>query len=176
MDNQEIFKKINRPDSKIDIERIVDGLVAFRKEYSGQMWLEVFLIEGINTSDEQIEKFAGAIKRIEPDKVQLNTAVRPTAESGIKMIEAEEMEKIAEKLGPSCEVVASFSPAKLTRHIESQAESVLSILKRRPCSVDDICSGLSVHKKEALKYISGLLDDGLIEKEEKGGVGYYKAL
>ena len=81
--DERTFKKINRPYPDISIEKLVSGLCTFRDEYSGQIWLEVFFIKGINDDDEQIKEISAIIKRIHPDKIQLNTAVRPTIEKNI---------------------------------------------------------------------------------------------
>ena len=40
------FGAVNRPAPDINIEKLVSGLALFREEFSGQIWLEVFLIEG----------------------------------------------------------------------------------------------------------------------------------
>ncbi|MHC4423584.1 MAG: radical SAM protein, partial [Planctomycetota bacterium] len=54
--DEETFRKINHPCSDISIEKLVSGLCAFRKEFAGQIWLEVFLAEDLNTNAEQITK------------------------------------------------------------------------------------------------------------------------
>ncbi len=169
------FRKVNRPHKDISIEKLVDGLCKFRKEFSGQMWLEVFLIEGLNTDTAEIDKIKGLIQRIGPDKVQLNTAVRPTAEPGIKKVSAEKLRTIASRIGQGCEVVADFLSRHTRKHIDSKAEDILSMLKRRPCSLNDICSGLSIHPDEALKYITELREQGAINSEEKTGKIFFKA-
>ena len=174
--DEETFQKINRPACGISIEKLIDGLCEFRKGYSGQMWLEVFLIEGVNTSEESIRHISEAIELIRPDKVQLNTAVRPTAERDVTRIEADKLAAIAGQLGVECEIVADYSRAASGRHIETGGESVLSMLKRRPCSLEDICSGLGTARNEALKYLGHLQGRGTIESEEKGGVVFYKAI
>ncbi len=149
------FEEINRPHKDIVIENLISGLCAFRSEFAGQIWLEVFFIEGINTDASQIAKIKDAIEQIQPDKIQLNTAVRPTAETGIKRLNPEKLQAIAKQLGEKCEVAADFSPGRCGKHIESRAEDVLSMLKRRPCSLNDICSGLGIRSNEALKYVTG---------------------
>ena len=89
--DEQTFRRINRPHEGLTIENLIAGLSKFREEFSGRIWLEVLLIEGVNTADEQIAKIRDAIARIRPDKVQLNTAVRPTAESGINKLDAERL-------------------------------------------------------------------------------------
>ena len=173
--DEQAFCKINRPHRDISIEKLISGLCSFRNEFSGQIWLEIFFIEGINTDAEQIAKIKNAIERIRPDKAQLNTAVRPTAEPNVRAMDAERLQVIASQLGERCEVVADFSPHHYSQSFESRAEDVLSMLKRRPCSLKNICSGLGIRSNEALKYISHLQKQGVIHSEEKNGVIFFMA-
>ncbi len=169
------FQKVNRPHKDISIEKLINGLCEFRREFAGEIWLEVFVVEGLNTDIEQIAKIKDAIERIGPDKVQLNTAVRPTADADIKRLDAEKLQAIATQLGEKCEVVADFSPHHYGKSTENKAEDVLSMLKRRPCTLNDICSGLGINYNEALKYISYFQQQKLIDSEKKGGAIFFKA-
>jgi len=172
--DEQTFQKVNRPHRDISIENLISGLCAFREEFAGRIWLEVFFVEGLNTEAEQIAKIRDAIELIRPDKIQLNTAVRPTAEADIKRLDAEKLQAIAARLGPKCEVVADFSLSHHSKSFENKAEDVLSILKRRPCSLNDICSGLGIGRNEALKYVTGLLHKGVIHSEKKDGRIFFK--
>ncbi len=102
---QEIFEKIDRPEKNINIESIIKGLIDLRKEYSGQIWLEVMLVKGINDDFNYIDKLKEIIKKINPDKIQLNSPVRLTAEPDIVSVEREKLEKIKGILGSKCEIV-----------------------------------------------------------------------
>jgi wyosine [tRNA(Phe)-imidazoG37] synthetase (radical SAM superfamily) len=186
--DHETFQQINRPHDNISIEKLVSGLCAFRDEFAGQIWLEVFFVEGANTDAEQIAGIKDAIQLIRPDKVHLNTAVRPTADPDIKRLDAERLRAIAARLGPRCEVIADFSHTPGGRLTKSAAEDILgshfgisrktealfSMLKRRPCSLNDICSGLGISRNEALKYISDLQQRGVIQSEKKDGSVFFK--
>jgi wyosine [tRNA(Phe)-imidazoG37] synthetase (radical SAM superfamily) len=186
--DQQVFEKLNRPHADISIAKLIDGLAAFRREFSGAIWLEVFLIEGLNTDAEQIAKIKNAIARIRPDKVQLNTAVRPTTDTDVKGLKFERLKTIAGQIGQNCEVVTDFSPRcsserNVTRAdgehqviINHKAETLLSMLKRRPCSLDDICSGLGLHQNEALKYIGHLQSSRLIDSEKRDGLIFFKTI
>jgi wyosine [tRNA(Phe)-imidazoG37] synthetase (radical SAM superfamily) len=173
--DQAVFERINRPNPDISIEKLVSGLVEFRKEYAGVIWLEIFMVEGVNTTNEHIEKFKNIIKKIHPDKIQLNTAVRPTAVSALEKVSAEKMQKIAEQIGENCCVVADYSAATRGKHLERAAEDVLAMLKRRPCCLDDICSGLSIHRNEAIKYITHFKKTGVIDCQDKNGTTFFSA-
>ena len=172
--DEQTFQGINRPHGDISIEKLIEGLLAFRNEFAGQIWLEVFFVEGLNTGTKQIAKIKAAIEQIRPDRIQLNTAVRPTAEPGVKRLDAGKLQVIAEELGEKCEVVADVSPAQLGRDVECKAENLLSMLKRRPCSLNDICSALAINRNEALKYITHFQQQGLIHSEEKNGIIFFR--
>ena len=170
----ETFQKINRPHRDINIENLISGLSEFRDEFSGQIWLEVFFVESLNTKSDQIVKIRNAIDRIRPDKVQLNTAVRPTAEPSLKRLDIKTLRTIAAQLGPQSEIIADFSTLHHVKYSENKADNVLSILKRRPCSLDDISSGLGIDGNETMKYISDLQQQGLIHSKQKDGTIFFK--
>ena len=173
--DEKTFRKINRPHADISIEKMISGLSSFRDEFAGRIWLEVFLVEAVNTDAAAIAKISEAIKRIRPDKIHLNTAVRPTAEQTVKRVDSKKLNAIAAQLGQRCEVVADFTPQRCAEHIVSKAQDVLSVLKRRPCSLTDVCSGLGISRNEALKYITHFRQQGLVHSEQKGDVTFFKA-
>ena len=103
--DSEIFKQIDRPHAGIKLNEIIDGLVALRKEFHGQIWLEVMLIAGMNDDLKHIEELKKAIWRINPDKIQLNSPVRSTAEKNVFPVEKAKLEKIREILGDKAEII-----------------------------------------------------------------------
>ncbi|MBN2590847.1 MAG: radical SAM protein [Sedimentisphaerales bacterium] len=181
--DEEAFLKINRPHPDISIEKLISGLCEFRKEYSGQIWLEVFLIESANSYPDQIAKIKAAIDRIQPDKVQLNTSVRPTTEENVKKLSADKLQEIANLIGPNCEVIADLTQSDnsdnkhkiASKQDEMIMETLFSMLKRRPCSLEDICSSMNMHRNVAIKYISELTKLNRIHSENIDGTKYFKA-
>lgn len=168
-----VFEAVNRPNPDITIEKLVSGLERFRDEFRGQIWLEVFLIAGVNTDDKQIEKIKGLIQRIRPDRVHLNTAVRPPAEPNILAVPREALDRIARRIGGHCEVIGE-APAGLSGRHETRAEAdVISVLKRRPCTIQDICAGLGITRQEAAKYVGHLQGMGMVCSEQRGDVAYF---
>lgn len=172
--DDETFRRINRPCGDISIENVISGLAAFRNEFENQIWLEVFIVDGLNTEPEQITGIKSGIGRIRPDKVQLNTAVRPTADINIKTVDYEKLRAIARQLGDNCEIVAGFEHTFKGEHVEANAENILTMLKRRPCSLDDICSSLGFHRNQALKYLGELERQGVIEPLDRDGLIFFK--
>ncbi|NQT03758.1 MAG: HTH domain-containing protein, partial [Planctomycetes bacterium] len=54
-------------------------------------------------------------------------------------------------------------------------EDVLTLLQRRPCSIDDIAAGLGLHRNEVVKYVEELSLEGKIEAKPQNQQLYYKA-
>jgi wyosine [tRNA(Phe)-imidazoG37] synthetase (radical SAM superfamily) len=103
--NQAILARIDRPHHEIKVEHIIDGLVNLRKEYTGKIWLEIMLVKGVNDDIRHIRKLKLVIDKINPDKVQLNSPVRTTAERGVLPTDPKKMKKIKEILGDKAEIV-----------------------------------------------------------------------
>ena len=57
-----LFEYINRPHSSLRIEEILSGLIQFRKQYRGQIWLEILFCRGVNDGKDEIEKLKEAIE------------------------------------------------------------------------------------------------------------------
>jgi wyosine [tRNA(Phe)-imidazoG37] synthetase (radical SAM superfamily) len=173
--DQQTFNKINRPHEKITFDLLVEGLCALKREYSGKIWLEVFFIEKFNTDDAEIIKISEAIKKINPDKVHLNTAVRPTAEKDVEKVAPEKLEEIARRLSPDCEVIADFISGHCRKTATDVPQTLLSMLKRRPCSLNDICSVLGLDAADAMAYLDMLKNQGIIWSENKQGETFFGA-
>ena len=174
--DEETFRRINRPHADISIEKLVSGLRAFRKEFSGLIWLEVFLVAGLNTNTQQIDAIKALIERIAPDKIHLNTAVRPTAEPDVAAVAQEQLAAIAAELSERCEAIADFSGGlPPVADATASAEDVFSMLKRRPCSLADISAGLSIPPNLTVKHLATLQQQGLIESYHKSRTVFFRA-
>ncbi len=173
--DEQTFQLINRPHPDLTLEKLVGGLRALRDEFAGEIWLEVFLALGLNTADADVEKLQGQIERIRPDRVDLNTAVRPAAEQFVRPVPPERLEEIRRMLGPKAEVIADVEALEQTPQMEATGRDVLELLSRRPCTLQDIATGLSIHRNEAVKHIQQLLQEGEIAEAREGGRPFYRA-
>ena len=173
--DEKAFLAVNRPCEEISFDAMAEGLVEFRREFKGAFWLEVFLVGGVTDTDEQVEKLASLVRRIGPERVQLNTVTRPPAESGTRAVARERMERIAEAFEPTAEVVADWRGTHEQPAFSALRSDVLDLLKRRPCTVSDIAEGLGIHRNEVVKYVEELASRGMIEAEKTDRGIYWRA-
>jgi wyosine [tRNA(Phe)-imidazoG37] synthetase (radical SAM superfamily) len=174
--DEKTFARINWPHGDINFSSFVDGLCKFSNEYSGQIWLEVFFVDGVNTSDESIVNIKKVIEKMQPDKVQLNTSVRPVADSSAVMVEAERLGRIAGQLGSGAEIIADFSKLTVNTKLSSIRENILAVLERRPCDLDGICQGLGIDRVQAQEILKKAEQGGLIETITKDGIDFFKKI
>jgi wyosine [tRNA(Phe)-imidazoG37] synthetase (radical SAM superfamily) len=76
---ESVFQHINRPHPRLHLPAIIEGLVEFRKTFKGHLWLEILFVKGVNDSPQELNALSDAVRRIRPDRIQLNTVVRPPA-------------------------------------------------------------------------------------------------
>ncbi len=173
--SQEIFDKINRPHVDLSITDIIEGLIKLRQIHNGQYWLEVFIIPGLNDTENEIKLMKETIAKIKPDKVQLNTLDRPGTESWVKPASKEKLEKISRILGNNTEIIKTFvSRKKVKSYKEKTKDKILATLTRRPCTEKDLAQILGLHINEITKYLQVLLENNEIKtKKEKRGTFYY---
>ena len=172
--SEEAFQRINRPAPGLTLAQHVDGLAAFRDEYGGQLWLEIMLVDGVNDSDPEIAGMRALVDRIRPDRVQLNTVIRPPAEDAAQPVSPARMAEIAAAFGPLAEVIADYQAGQAASDATRQREDVLAALERRPCTLGDVAAGLGIHRNEAIKHLTHLLNGGLIARVRRGEDEYYQ--
>lgn len=100
-----IFTKVDRPKEGVNVEDIINGLIVLRKEFKGKIWLEVMLVKGINDDLAHARKLKDSMLKINPDKIQLNSPVRTTAEDNILAVDKKKLQKFKEILGDKCEII-----------------------------------------------------------------------
>ncbi len=161
---QPVFEKINRPHPSLKVEKIIDGLAKFRKEFKGQIWLEIMLVKGVNDSPAHLKKLKEAVDRINPDKIHLNTVVRPPAEKTARPLTPEEMNKIKDVFGQKAEVIASFRKKEQEIAPPDIAEAILAIVRRRPVSLEDLENSLGQTREELSLEIQKLLQQKKIKQ------------
>ena len=92
------MKKINRPKASISIESIKEGIKALGKEFQGKIYLETFIIEGINDSEAELNELYNFLKNVKYTKLQLNKLDRPGTEKWVLPASMERLEFIKEYL------------------------------------------------------------------------------
>lgn len=166
------FRKINRPFHKLNIPEYIQGLVDFRKEYKGQIWLEVLIIPGLNDNKKNLTALKDAFLKIKPDEIQLNTLDRPGTVEKIRAATRKELQDIVDFWNMDIVKIIAAAPnrKKIVSYRADMETTILETIKRRPCTLEDMHKIFGLHRNEINKYLDVLEDEGKINsiKEERG--------
>ena len=173
--SSETFEKINRPHEKLDVAKVIEGMVEFRKVYRGQIWLEILFCRGVNDGQGELLKMKEAVERIEPDLIHLNTVVRPPSETWVTPLSRGEMEEIQTFLGAKASIISEFDRHPSPSSAGDIAEGITRILRRRPLSLSDLSKGMGIPQDELGKYLDPLVKEGKIRARVFGDSMYYES-
>ncbi len=185
------FRKLNRPATCVDIDKVVQGLITFSHEFSGQIWLEILIARGINDTNEEILALKEVIDRMDIDRVQLNTVVRPPLQDYARPVSKIRLLEFAELLtgesGLVVEVIAdvqdiddsAVTSGQSTKKITDKSkkiiqDEIMTMLKRRPCTIKDIRKTLGAEVGDELdSLLDHLKQAKQIKKEQYGDKEFY---
>jgi wyosine [tRNA(Phe)-imidazoG37] synthetase (radical SAM superfamily) len=176
--SERVFQKINRPHPQITFARLLEGLIALRREYQGSYWLEVFVLKGLNTTAEELADIADCIGQIHSDRIQLNTVSRPPTEDTALAVDQDQLHRIADHfreldLSPVVEIITGSTDHIQAAQFKGRSEDILTMLQRRPCTVMDIARGLGMHMNEVVKFVESLTMEGKIREKRVNSQIFY---
>jgi wyosine [tRNA(Phe)-imidazoG37] synthetase (radical SAM superfamily) len=166
---------VNRPHPQLHFDQLIEGQKAFRAQFNGRLWMEVFLVAGINSMPSDVSKIAALAEEIRPDRIQLNTAIRPPAEEFAVALSREQLEALTHLFHPTAEVIGEFK-ANYSERMQANQETVFSMLQRRPCTARQIADTFGMHLNEVSKYLGNLMRRGQIQTERRDSTIYYEAV
>lgn len=175
-----IFQYVNRPHEAVTFDKMVEGLVDFTMGFSGEVWLEVFLLAGVTGIATEAKKIAAIARRIGPARVQLNTVARPPAEEYAFAMTADQLWRFRKFFDGEVDVIsekAAVAPNEKDDVSDNAAmeKAILALLERRPCSARDIAAGLGYHDNAVLKQLQRLTQAEKVVMKRVGTNMFYEA-
>ena len=190
---QESFRRVNRPAKcSADLETIIQGIADFSRKFSGEIWLEILLVENINDTPEDVTALQMAILRIRPSRVQLNTVARPPYESFAKPLTQKRMaeikQEIVKKYDKPVDILAGSKDYETSESGKKREESadiipparieaeISEMLLRRPCTASDIAATLNINLESAAEILKDMENRGCLTVKIHGGKKYYRTV
>ncbi|MBN1938449.1 MAG: radical SAM protein [Candidatus Aminicenantes bacterium] len=172
-----LFEYVNRPHPGLTFEQMTEGLVEFTSGFSGEVRLEVFLLDGVTSGDTEVKKIASWVERIRPARVELNTVTRPPGEDYAFPVGLDRMRNLAGFFPGRVDVIGGWTGKESAagEAAGSGDEDVLDLLRRRPCTKEDVAAGLGLHLTEAIKKLDRLDKAGKTKRSRVGSLVYYAA-
>lgn len=161
--SKEIFCRINRPHQDLELAGVIEGLHGFARDYPGRFHLEVMLVAGINDDEEHLRALARIAEDLQPDRIELNTVVRPPACAGVLGLSRQQMQVAASWFSRErAEVIGAFCGHAHGEQGVDLASRIRELLRRRPCTSEEMASSLGVDRE--------VLENGLVDLKREGTV------
>ncbi len=170
----EAFQRILNPHPEITPELVINGMIEFRREYSGSLIIEFFIVPGVNDTDAELALVRGACEKIQPESIQLNYLDRPGAFDWVEPVDHDILKKVeASFAGLPVQIIKrpEYDLSKMW-NLEMIEQQIYAILERRPSTIDDLIAILGLRAVEIRK----ILDTMVAQKKiisEKGDRGFF---
>ena len=142
---QDIFEKIVRPDYRTSVDEIKKGFINLNSSnYKGKIWIEIFILENINDSEENFIEIANFLnsENIRYDKIQLNTIDRVGAERDLKAISFDKILKAKKILEENnlhnIEIIKSLNELEESKKIQVNQELLDNMKQKRLYQEEEI--------------------------------------
>jgi wyosine [tRNA(Phe)-imidazoG37] synthetase (radical SAM superfamily) len=172
----DVFEKVDRPNPKLRIDTIIDGIKVFRQEYQGRMWIEILFVKGMNDHDEEVFKMKQVLDEIQPERIHLNTVIRPPAYAIAQPVGEDRLKEIQKILGWRSEIIGIFNETQKIQEHTIDEQAILALLKRRAMTVDQMTESLAMRKKEIIASLKQLDREKFIKSYMFNGEEYYQAM
>ena len=138
-----MYARINRPHRDFSFEQNVDGLIDFRNEYEGKLWVEVMLLGGINDSPGALWDIAAVLERVEPDEIHISTPSRPPAEPWVELPSPEGLERASSIFGSVARVLQPVEVEVETDVEGKLVDAILTVVSRHPLQEIEVVRSLA---------------------------------
>jgi wyosine [tRNA(Phe)-imidazoG37] synthetase (radical SAM superfamily) len=171
--NEATFRKIHQPHPGLRLRQVIDGLKSFRDVYRGELYVEVMLLADLNDREEDLIELKRVLGEVAPEKIQLNTVVRPPVDAHALSLDRDRMEEVKNFLGGKAEIIAAIPPQHRDQSYASLSAAVLEMAGRRPVRSQDIAHGLGLPVEEVERLVKGLVVKGRLRLRDHLGERYY---
>jgi wyosine [tRNA(Phe)-imidazoG37] synthetase (radical SAM superfamily) len=174
--NEQLYRNINRPYPTVTFNRLLDGLVQFRKEYTGKLWIEVMLVRGLNDTVEELEEIAGELKRIQPDEIHIVQPTRPPVETWVQPPTEDGLLQACAILGKTARVIHPASGNFDLSGAESLVKAIVGIVTRHPMRESELVETLKRWSPgDVMVILSALAESGKVQIVERHGIKFWSA-
>jgi wyosine [tRNA(Phe)-imidazoG37] synthetase (radical SAM superfamily) len=175
--SEEAFRAVNRPHGDLKVDEIIEGLTVFSRDYRGSLLFEVFIVPSVNDTPSELALFKKVLLEIKPTRVQLNSLDRPGTESSVTPATPARMREIAEFFLPlPVEIISRGSLGAPGEISGDKIATLLSTIKRRPLTIEEIAVFLNRTINDALTLADRLKNDNKIVSEEINRRVFFKAV
>jgi wyosine [tRNA(Phe)-imidazoG37] synthetase (radical SAM superfamily) len=149
--NPDLYHKINRPHPAFTFERLVNGLIDFRKEYKNNLWVEVMLVRGLNDGEAALREIAAWMEKIRPDEIHIVQPTRPPVEMWVEPPDEVGLQRARAILGWIAKLTLPVSGTYDLSIGDDLIDAILGIITRHPMKESELIESLKKWSQDNVK-------------------------
>jgi wyosine [tRNA(Phe)-imidazoG37] synthetase (radical SAM superfamily) len=149
--NPDLYHKINRPHPAFTFERLVNGLIDFRKEYKNNLWVEVMLVRGLNDGEAALREIAAWMEKIRPDEIHIVQPTRPPVEMWVEPPDEVGLRRARAILGGIAKLTLPVSGTYDLSIGDDLIDAILGIITRHPMKESELIESLKKWSQDNVK-------------------------
>ncbi len=171
-----LYRHINRPHAELTYDRLLAGLIDFRGEYHGKLWVEVMLVHGLNDTSEALWSLADALRLVKPDAVHILLPTRPPAETWVRPPDEESLMQALAILGNIAQVIHPAEGSFDLSACDDPVEALIGIITRHPMRQEELERALARWSPGQVgEVLTELAASGRAQVVERYGVRFWSA-
>ncbi|MCR1816754.1 radical SAM protein [Aliarcobacter butzleri] len=168
--SEKCFKKLDRQNKSVEVQKIVPSMIEFSQKTKKDFVLEILFVKNVNDNEEELDLLYEAIILINPKRIDIGTIDRPPAYK-VNPVSYEFLEDVANKFeGLNVNIVFKNRPKQI---ISYNKEEILSMINRRPLTIEDIENMFDNQSKILLEELIRNEEIGLVDS---AGIKFYKKI
>jgi wyosine [tRNA(Phe)-imidazoG37] synthetase (radical SAM superfamily) len=152
---------------------VIQGLKDLRKEYQGELFLEIMFLKDLNDGEKEIKALREVLEEISPDRIQLNTVARPPSDRRASSLDRQRLEDVRRFLGSKAEIIADERRKGGDHPRDSLLVLITEMARRRPVRILDVANALDIPVNEAESILNSLQAEGMLFSREHEGDLYF---
>jgi wyosine [tRNA(Phe)-imidazoG37] synthetase (radical SAM superfamily) len=172
---EEEFTAVNRSQNGVTAQGVSEGLLEFKKEFKGKIFLEILLIEGVNDSNKNLDLLTDFCKRFNPDRVDVVTATRPGTVKATRPVSGETLSRWRKELEVGKrDTNASETTGYEDLSLDQLTQLVKASIARRPQTVPQLATALNADPELVRQAVEALEKEGdVVAREDRDETFYH---
>ena len=174
---ESMWRRINRPDRRLEFPTVLEGIRAFASRYRGELVSETMLVDRQNTDPDELAALAKFLSGFSPKTAYLSVPSRPPTESSVRIPDAEQLsraQRAFEDAGLNVFGLTHYEGDQFTATVDT-AQNILSIAAVHPLREDALRRILERSNAE-WRLVEQLIAEGRLQKNIHDRKTYYRTV
>ena len=174
---ESVWRRINRPDPRLEFRKVLEGIGAFASRYRGELVSETMLVDRENTNPGELASLAGYLCGLSLKTAYLSVPSRPPAQPGVRIPDAEQLNRAQqafEDAGLNVQSLTDYEGDQFTVTADT-ARDILGIAAVHPLR-EDALRRILKRTNADWRLVEQLIAEGRLHKTIHDRKTYYRTV